>query len=215
MAKARAAVTESPRWQRRPDERPRALMASAMKLLKRRGYRRVGLAEIASDAGVSKATVYYYFSDKDDLLTRAVAERMATRHAELERKLASTGGSAERRLRVFLQDFLRMMLSPQSGLWQRLVVSELVTDAPDVFAAWATGIVRRWQLVAALIREGQAAGEFRKNLAPEVAARAIVSALSHQALFHVHFGVRRFAPYRTTSLFGAMIDQFVDGLRPR
>ena len=190
-------------------------MASAMKLLKRRGYRRIGLAEIARDAGVSKATVYYYFNDKDTLLTRAVAERMAEKHAELEGKLASAGGSAEARLRVFLHEFLRMTLSPQTGLWQRLLVSELVTDAPDVFAAWARGLIRRWHAVAALVEEGQAAGEFRPDVAPEAAARSIVSALSHQALFHVHFGVRRFAPYGTKKLFDEIIDQFVLGLRPR
>ena len=190
-------------------------MASAMKLLKRQGYRRVGLTDIARDAGVSKATVYYYFTDKDDLLTRAVAERMADKHAELERRLASTGGSAETRLRVFLHEFLQMTLSPQTGLWQRLLVSELVTDAPDVFAAWARGLIRRWHFVAALIEEGQAAREFRPDVAPEAAARAIVSALSHQALFHVHFGVRRFAPYKTKKLFDDIIDQFIYGLRPR
>ena len=34
-------------------------MASALKLVKRHGYRRVRLEDIAKDAGVSKATVYH------------------------------------------------------------------------------------------------------------------------------------------------------------
>jgi len=75
------------RWQRLPDERPRALMNSALKLLKRRGYRRIRLEEIAADAGVSKATIYHYFANKDDLLTQSVAARMAERHAAIERQL--------------------------------------------------------------------------------------------------------------------------------
>jgi AcrR family transcriptional regulator len=209
----RKAVEPSPRWQRLPDERPQALMASAMKLLKRRGYRQVGLAEIARDAGVSKATIYYYFTDKDDLLTRAVADRMAAHSATLERDSAAAGGSAEARLRLFLQRFFRMALSPQTGLWQRLLMSELVTDAPHVFAAWARGLVERWRLVEALIHDGQAAGEFRPDLDGQAAARLVLSALSHQALFHVHFGVRRFAPYPTRRLGDEMINQFVSGLR--
>lgn len=203
-----------PRWQRRPDERPRALMASAMKLLPRRGYRRIRLDEIAEDAGVSKATIYHYFTNKDDLLTRAVAARMAERHAGIERELASMGGTASDRLKNFLRQFWEVSLTLQAGLWQRLLVSEIVTAAPHVFAAWARGLVQRWRLVERLIREGQASGEFRPEVDAEVAARTIISALSHQALFHVHFGVRRFAPCALDRLFESAVEQFLDGLRP-
>src|SRR2546423_1553353 len=214
MGKPAAAAAVRPRWQRLPDERPRALMASALKLLPRRGYRRIRLEEIAEDAGVSKATIYHYFTNKDDLLTQSVAARMAERHAQIERELASEGGGAADRLRNFLRQFWDFSLTLQAGLWQRLLVSEIVTEAPDVFAAWARGLVQRWRLVERLIKEGQARGEFRRDADAEVAARAIVSALSHQALFHVHFGVRRFAPCALDRLFNSTVEQFLDGLRP-
>jgi len=203
------------RWQRRPDERPRALMASAMKLVTRRGYRRVRLTDVADDAGVSKATIYHYFANKDDLITQSVASRMAEKHAAIEHELESMGGAAADRLRLFLRRFWDLSLTLQAGLWQRLLVSEIVTEAPDVFAAWARGLLQRWRTVERLIREGQRTGEFRRDADAVVAARMIVSALSHQALFHVHFGVRRFAPCGTDRLFNAAVDQFLDGLRPR
>jgi AcrR family transcriptional regulator len=189
-------------------------MASALKLLQRRGYRRVRLEDVAEDAGVCKATVYHYFTGKDDLLTRSVASRMAERHVDIERRLASAGGTAADRLRLFLHDFWTMSLTTQAGLWQRLVVSEMVTEAPDVFAAWARGLVRRWRLVEALIKEGQGRGEFRGSADAAVTARMIMSALSHQALFHVHFGVRRFAPCDLDRLFESAMDQLLHGLRP-
>ena len=63
-------------------------MTSALKLLKRHGYRRIRLEDIARDAGVCKGTVYHYFTNKDDLLTRSVASRMAERHLEIERRLS-------------------------------------------------------------------------------------------------------------------------------
>jgi AcrR family transcriptional regulator len=214
MGKPAAAASSRPRWQRLPDERPRALMASAIKLLPRRGYRRIRLEEIAEHAGVSKATIYHYFANKDDLLTRSVAARMAERNAQIERELAREGGAAADRLRNFLRQFWAFSLTLQAGLWQRLLVSEIVTEAPDVFAAWARGLVQRWRLVERLIKEGQARGEFRRDADAEVAARAIVSALSHQALFHVHFGVRRFAPCAVDRLFNSTVEQFLDGLRP-
>jgi AcrR family transcriptional regulator len=213
MGRSSAAALR-PRWQRLPDERRRSLMASALKLLPRRGYRRITLEEIAEDAGVSKATIYHYFTNKDDLLTQAVAARMAARTQEMEMRLAAAGGTATGRLKTFLHQFWAMSLTLQAGLWQRLLVSEIVTEAPDVFAAWVRGLIQRWHLVERLIQEGQQQGEFRRDVDAEIAARVIVSALSHQALFHVHLGVRRFAPCALDRLFNAAVEQFLDGLRP-
>jgi AcrR family transcriptional regulator len=204
----------NPRWQRRPDDRPRALMAAALKLLTRYGYRRIRVEDVADDAGVSKATVYHYFANKDELLTRTVAGRIAEKQAAIERRLASEGGTASDRLRLFLHEFWAMSLSSQAGLWQRLLVSEIVTEAPDVFAAWARGLVQRWRLVERLIEEGQRTGEFRRDVDAEVAARMVISALSHQALFHVHFGMRRFAPCAVDRIFNSALEQLLHSLRP-
>jgi TetR/AcrR family transcriptional regulator, cholesterol catabolism regulator len=188
-------------------------MESAFKLLMRDGYRRIRLDDVADDAGVSKATVYCYFANKDDLLTRTVASRIAEKQAAIESRLASAGGSASERLRMFLHQFWTMSLTEQAGLWQRLLASEIVTEAPDVFAVWAKGLVQRWRFVEQLIKEGQRAGEFRRDADAAVAARLIVSGLSHQALFHVHFGMRRFAPCDLNRLFDSAMDQLLFGLR--
>jgi AcrR family transcriptional regulator len=214
MAQVPAAQVVDRRWKRRPDERAPALMASASKLLTRDGYRRVRVEDVAEDAGVSKATVYHYFDSKDDLLTRAVASRMAEKHAAIEQRLAMAGGSASDRLQLFLHEFWTISLTMHAGQWQRLLVSEIVTEAPDVFAAWARGLVQRWRLVEQLIEEGQRAGEFRRGADAAVAARMIVSGLSHQALFHVHFGLRRFAACSTDRLFESAVEQLLHGLRP-
>lgn len=204
----RAAEPAGPRWQRRPDDRPDALMASALKLVKQQGYRRVRLEDIAADAGVSKATVYHYFANKDDLITRALSERVAERQAEAETLIARSGPSARDRLRTFLHHFWNVQLLPAVGVWQQLLVSEIVTDAPPIFRAWARGMVHRWAMVERLIREGQAAGEFQPAVDATVAARMIISGLSHQALFHEHLGVKRLAPCDLDRIFDSAIDQF-------
>jgi AcrR family transcriptional regulator len=209
------AATAAPRWERRPDERPRALMMSALKLVTRDGYRHVRLEDVAKDAGVSKATIYHYFTDKDDLLTQMVAARVAEKHAAIERELAAAVGTAADRLRLFLRQFWELSLTTQAGLWQRLLVSEIVTDAPAVFEAWARGLMQRWRFAERLIKEGQRSGEFRRGADAAIAARMIISALSHQALFHVHLDVKRFAPCSTDRLFEGAVTQFIDGLRPR
>jgi len=187
-------------------------MTAALDLVRRVGYRRVRLEDIAAAAGVSKATVYHYFANKDDLLTRAVETRMAGRHAELEAKLAEAPPSAEAKLRVYLSELWELSLSPNAGMWQRLLVSEIVTEAPQIFSAWAEGLVQRWQTVERLIREGQDAGEFRPDVDAAVAARMVVSGLSHQALFHVHFGMNRIAECDSERLLASALEQFIRSL---
>jgi AcrR family transcriptional regulator len=213
MGRAAAAASVDRRWQRLPDDRPRVLMTSALKLLKRDGYRRVRLEDIARDAGVSKATVYHYFANKDELLTQSVTSRMAERREDIERRVATAGGSASDRLRLFLEDFWTNSLTTQSGLWQRMVVGEMATEAPDVFAAWARGLVQRWKFVERLIEEGKKSGEFRADADAPVAARLIISALAQQALLHVHLGVRRFAPLAIERLFDSSLNLLLDGIR--
>ena len=188
-------------------------MTSAMNLLLQRGYGRVSLAAVAADAGVSKATIYHYFSNKDDLLTQSLSHRMAEKHGEIEQQIATAGGDAGDRLRTFLAEFWKRSITPQSGLWQQMLATEIVADAPDVFGAWVRGLVDRWRTVERLIREGQRSREFRDDVDAVIAARTILSALSHQALFHVHFGLKRYAPYEPARLCSAIIDQFLRGLR--
>jgi AcrR family transcriptional regulator len=209
---ARPADATTPRWQRRPDDRPAALMASALKLVRQQGYRRVRLEDIAADAGVSKATIYHYFTNKDELITRALSERVAERQAVAVALLARSGPSARERLQVFLRHYWEVQLTPTVGVWQRLIVSEIVTDSPPIFRAWAKGLVHRWTVVERLIREGQAAGEFQTGIDTAVAARMIVSSLSYQALFHEHLGVKRLAPCDLDRIFTSAIDQFFAAL---
>jgi AcrR family transcriptional regulator len=210
----RNTLAAAPRWQRRPDDRPKALMASALKLVKERGYRRVRLEDIAADAGVCKATVYHYFENKDALLTRTVEERVAERHAQIEQLMASAGGTASSRLRLLLGHFWEFSLTSHAGVWQRLMTSEIVTEAPAVFNAWGHGLVRRWHRVQKLIEEGQRDGEFRKDVDAAVAARLIVSGLAHQALFHVHFGLDRIDPCSVDRIFDAAVAQLFNSLHP-
>jgi hypothetical protein len=72
--------------------------------------------------------------------------------------------------------------------------------------------VNRWTLVERLIREGQATGEFQPDIDTTVAARMIISGLSHQALFQEHLGLKKLAPCDLDRLFDAALDQFFASL---
>jgi AcrR family transcriptional regulator len=75
-----------PRAKRRPG-RPRdqratsAITEAALRQLRDLGYAKVSLESVASEAGVSRATIYRRYRDKADLITAAIAAN-STRHLD-------------------------------------------------------------------------------------------------------------------------------------
>ena len=49
---------------------------AAKEVFAERGYQRATLEEIAQRAGMSKATIYLYYKNKDDLFLQVVEERV-------------------------------------------------------------------------------------------------------------------------------------------
>jgi AcrR family transcriptional regulator len=52
------------------------LLAAALRVFARRGYRQAGVDEIAAAAGYSKGALYWHFSGKEELLLALVEERI-------------------------------------------------------------------------------------------------------------------------------------------
>src|SRR5262249_62281784 len=71
--------TPSPRARTRRE----AILESALEIIAREGFHRASVAEIASRAHVSRATVYQHFADKRDIL-RALADRSEERRVGKE-----------------------------------------------------------------------------------------------------------------------------------
>jgi AcrR family transcriptional regulator len=66
--------TRAARAQRR--EPREELLAAALRVFARRGYREAGVDEIAAEAGYSKGALYWHFSGKEELLSALVDERV-------------------------------------------------------------------------------------------------------------------------------------------
>ena len=111
MARPRAATYD--------DQRAQILKAAA-DLFARRGYTAATLNEVAAASGVSKATLYHYFSDKHALLEDIVGSHVArlqhiAAEAELPVLQRTTGqGEAEARLRSLIRRFMQVYADAQS-----------------------------------------------------------------------------------------------------
>jgi AcrR family transcriptional regulator len=164
----------------------RRLLRAAYGAIAELGFGTVTLQDVATRAGVSKALVLYYFTDKDQLLAavmertesaiRARAEQAIQEHAvegpraELEAYLgALTLGAHEHR------DFYRVYLDFLSGGLHKATVR--VGTVSFIFSCVV--------LEQGVITRGIAAQVFRQDLDPHEAAsvvRALIDGLSIQWL---------------------------------
>jgi AcrR family transcriptional regulator len=67
-------TSAEPRWRRLPEERPRQILVAAFRTFAEQGLTNARLEDIAKAAGVSKATIYLYFSSKEELFREVVRE---------------------------------------------------------------------------------------------------------------------------------------------
>ncbi len=208
-------LTETPPRQRDMVSRavPDALLDTAFRVFAERGYRAVGLEEIARAAGLTKGAIYYYFDGKEDLLRRALKHRHQEVFGEIAVAMGTLKGPVSAKVRFVLRKVWQRWLEPDWGRAFRLLVGEVSVEFPAVFRMWAEdGPIRGWDLVSRLIEEGIATGEFRQDVDPAVAGRMILSALMLQAALHVHLRLDQLAPCDHDRIFDSAVDVFMHGL---
>jgi TetR/AcrR family transcriptional regulator len=150
-----------------------AILDAATELFARQGLEATSIKSIGAAAGVNPALLYYYFADKTALY-RAVIDRIMERFPAQLVVTATMADSPASGLAAIVRQQAEVFLA--QPLLPRLIARELA----DHDATHATPIIRDTvrRLIAAitgLIRAGQAAGEFRPDLRPELAAISVLS----------------------------------------
>ena len=149
------------RWERRKDARPQELLAAALDLFVERGFASTRLEDVAKRAGVSKGTLYLYFTNKEDLFKAVVRENIVASIGEAESVIAEfEGGSAELLRCVIMGWWERIGATQASGII-KLMMAE-AGNFPDVAAFYREEVIDRWTvMVSGLLQRGVDNGEFR------------------------------------------------------
>ncbi|MDI1252566.1 TetR/AcrR family transcriptional regulator [Thermomonas sp.] len=139
-------------------EKRAAILDAAKRLFIVHGYERVSMDQIASEAGVSKLTVYSHYGDKDSLFGEAVRA-----HCEQGMPTSLFDEDAQKplqqRLEVIGRAFFTMVMAPDAVAGHRILCSPQVTASalPTVF--WEAGPQRVQQAFASLLERRIKAGE--------------------------------------------------------
>ena len=200
-----------PRWQRRADERPQELLEAALAVFVERGFAAARLEEVAKRAGVSKGTVYLYFSSKEDLLKALVQSAIVPELDNVEALMRSHGGSSRELLVKMVGAMWRAIaLSPLSGI-PKLMLAE-AGNFPELARFFLeTVIERHWSLLQRVLEQGMARGEFRA-LPPDLAVRIFVAPMMMAVLWKHSFMPLEATPLDFERYFAVALDMMLDGL---
>ncbi len=96
----------------------RRILSSARRLFGRRGFDRTSVRDIAADADVDKALVFYHFHTKEELFATVLGEYFDAHHEAL-RKAWQTSGDLRRRLHGVVDAYVDFIVEHHA--WPRLI----------------------------------------------------------------------------------------------
>ena len=142
----------------RPKSREQQILDVAREMFSQRGYRDTSLQDIADQMGITRPAFYYYFRSKDEILWRLI-ENLGFQLLEQARPIAAGQGRPEARLREVAQRHVQLLLEHQDAFRvyfqaRASVEGERDRHLRDGEHAYAG-------VIADLIREAQAEGDFR------------------------------------------------------
>ena len=144
------------------EQRSTQLLNAAQRVFSRQGFHAANISDVAAEAGVSQGTVYHYFDSKEELLL-AVYTRWETQHLQDEIGLALQAEPSASRKLAFVARAATERISGSLQLLQASV--EFWSHIPrnsDIRKGFKRMFARMADDVAAIIRQGINAGEFRK-----------------------------------------------------
>lgn len=149
------------RRSRRKDARPGELLAAALDLFVEKGYAATRVEEVAQRAGVSKGTLFLYFSSKEELFKAVVRENISGRFTEWNDEFDRFEGPTQDMLRYCLLSWWERIGSTKASGIPKLMMSE-AQNFPELARFYQAEVIQPGKtLIGRILQRGVARGEFR------------------------------------------------------
>lgn len=155
-------MTEAPPIvrRRRKDARPAEILDAALEVFTAKGFAATRLDEVAARAGVSKGTLYLYFSSKEELFKAMVRQTVLPGVGALEDLVATHPGPAAALFTELLTRVAHLFGATKVGRIPKIVIAEAGTF-PDLARFWVGEVVERGiGVLRRVLARGIATGEF-------------------------------------------------------
>ena len=171
--------------QKKLQTRKDQILQAAERTFAQKGYQEATISDVAREAKVSDATIYEYFTSKEELLFLIPGATARRGKENLEHVLRFIRSSADK-IRAFIYDHLNfyqnhpdyasvsmLILKPN----RKFLETEAYKDVQELS-----------RILLQVIKEGMARGEFRSEIDPYLVRSAILGTIEHQVTRQVLLG---------------------------
>jgi TetR/AcrR family transcriptional regulator, fatty acid metabolism regulator protein len=150
-----------------PVDRRRQILDAAIRVFARQGFHACRVSDIAREAGVAYGLVYHYFNSKDQVLNELFVERWSLLLAAIEEVDARPIPPREKldAVAAFIIDSYRH--DPEL---MKVIIVEVTRAANSFGRTHLPEISQAYDLIAKIVRDAQAAGDFRDDIDPMFAS---------------------------------------------
>lgn len=186
------------------------LVRIAARLFKEQGYQATKLADIAREAGMDRATVYYYVGSKEEFFRVTVEGVLDANIAEAQKLIDDSSLTWLERLHAI---YLRLMVSYEENYPATFVyIQEQMHQVGADETPWAQEIMKKTRefdkTLISLIREAIASGDLRANVPPRLVENALFGMLNWTHRWFTPGG-----PMTGLEVAEAFWSIFIDGMR--
>jgi AcrR family transcriptional regulator len=204
-------LKQKPRWARRKDARPQELLEAALDLFVERGYAVTRLDDVAARAGVSKGTLYLYFTNKEELFKAVVRENLFPVLTEAEEIIGRYEGNSAELFREFILKWWEKIGETRLSGITKLMIAES-GNFPEVTKFYHDEVISRSNaIIIRMLERGIARGEFRCIDTPH-ANRVICAPIIMLMMWKHAFGACQAEPVSPQRYLDCFIDLLLHGL---
>jgi AcrR family transcriptional regulator len=154
-------IDSKPRWERRKDARPQELLAAALDLFVERGFAATRLEDVAKLAGVSKGTLYLYFTNKEEMFKTVVRENILPTLCAAEEAIHHFEGDSGALLRLLIMRWWEQVGDTKLSGLSKLIIAE-AGNFPELARFYHDEVISRSDaMISRVLQRGIACGEFR------------------------------------------------------
>ena len=155
-------------------EKRKLILDTAIQVFAEKGYPDTRISDIAKRAEIAYGLVYHYFKNKEEILDTIFMERWGEFIAGV-RAIAGDDGPVEDKLRSIAEVILSAHRSRPE--WVKILIFEIQRSQRMLGRERIEVIGELFETIAGILRDGQARGELRRDLDPEVACYIFVGGL--------------------------------------
>jgi AcrR family transcriptional regulator len=141
------------------ETRQTQIIQAAIQCFRCKGYENTTIDDIAAEYGLSKGSIYWYYSSKKDILV-AVFHHMVSQLLTEYASLVSSSMSPRQKLIQMVHLMARMLLRNYESYRPFMVLMSVAYEDDQLQSMTASLYKQAEEMVAEILRQGEKAGEF-------------------------------------------------------